>query len=306
MPVTLSVGLPNFGSLFAPGEWRSFVDLAKAADDGGVDRVIVVDHVVMGPNTDAYQWGKFPVGPEAPWFEPLTMLAAIASATERVRLATGILIVPLRPAPILAKTVATLDVLSGGRVDLGVGTGWQKEEYDASALDFDRRAQLLDDTLGALRALWTDSPAAFSSPTYEFEQIWCEPKPLRSGGVPMWVAGTLHKRNVERIVKYADGWIPIMGEPIEGIAAGVEKLRAALIAAGRTDDVDGFEVQAPLRIAREEGKAPDLARSIESVPDLVAAGGTNVQVPMQAFCRDPKAAPAFFADLVQRFRAATT
>jgi probable F420-dependent oxidoreductase len=303
MPVTLSVGLPNFGSLFAPGEWRGFVDLARAADDAGVDRIVVVDHVVMGPNTDAYQWGKFPVGPEAPWFEPLTMLAAIASATERVRLATGILIVPLRPAAILAKTVATLDVLSGGRVDLGVGTGWQKEEYEASALDFDRRAQLLDDTLGALRALWTDSPAAFSSPTYEFEQIWCEPKPLRKGGVPLWVAGTLHKRNVERIVKYADGWIPIMGEPVEGIAAGAEKLRDALGAAGRA--ADGFEVQAPLRIAREEGKAPDLARSIESVPDLVAAGGTNIQVPMQAFCRDPNAAPAFFTDLVQRFRAAT-
>jgi probable F420-dependent oxidoreductase len=302
MRLTLTVGLPNFGSLFPPGEWRGFVDLAKAADDAGVDRIVLVDHVVMGPHTDAYQWGRFPVPSDAPWFEPITMLAAIASATERVRLATGILIVPLRPAALLAKTVATLDALSGGRVDLGVGTGWQKEEYDAVGADFARRGQLLDDTLGALRALWRDSPAAYASSSVNFEETWCAPKPLQAGGVPIWVAGTLHGRAVERIVRYGDGWIPIMGEPLEGIAAGVTALHDALRAAGR--DTTDFAVQGPLRIERAEGKSPDLARSIASVPDLAKAGATNVHVPMQAFCRDPAAAPGFFTDLVARFAAA--
>src|SRR5690349_13847827 len=304
MRLTLTVGLPNFGSLFPPGEWRRFVDLAKAADDAGVDRIVLVDHVVMGPHTDAYQWGRFPVPSDAPWFEPLTMLAAIASATERVRLATGILISPLRPAALLAKTVATLDVLSRGRVDLGVGTGWQREEYLASGVSFERRGELLDDQLGALRALWTDSPAAYSSSSVSFEQTWCEPKPVQPGGVPIWVAGTLHRRAVARIAQYADGWIPIMGESVEGIAAGAAQLRDAVVAAGR--DASTFAVQAPLRIARGDDKRPDLARSIESVPDLVAAGATNVHVPMQAFCRDPAAAPEFFADLVKRFAAART
>jgi probable F420-dependent oxidoreductase len=299
MQLTLTVGLPNFGSLFPAGEWARFVDLAKAADDAGVDRIVLVDHVVMGPNTDAYQWGTFPVPSDAPWFEPLTMLAAIASATDRVRLATGILIAPLRPAALLAKTVATLDVISRGRVDLGVGTGWQREEYDAEGVDFEGRGALLDDLLGALRALWRDSPAAFSSPSVSFEQTWCEPKPLQPGGVPIWVAGTLHRRAVERIAHYADGWIPIMGESVDGIAAGVARLHDALRATGR--DPAGFAVQAPLRIARNDDKRPDLARSIASVPDLVAAGATNVHVPMQAFCRDPLDAPAFFADLVKRF-----
>jgi probable F420-dependent oxidoreductase len=303
MRVTLTVGLPNFGSLFAPGDWRKFVDLARAADDAGVDRIVVVDHVVMGPNTDAYQWGRFPVGPEAPWFEPLTMLAAIAGATTQVRLATGILIVPLRPAALLAKTVATLDVLSGGRVDLGVGTGWQKEEYDAEGLDFARRGDLLDDTLGALQVLWRDSPAAFASSTVNFHDIWCEPKPLQAGGVPVWVAGTLHRRNVQRVVRHGNGWVPIMGETVEGIASGAAELRAALAAAGR--DGEHFDVQAPLRLVRDDDAASKLARSVESVPDLVAAGATNIQVPLQAFCRDPADAPQFFADLVARFRAAT-
>ena len=131
---------PNYGATFARGEWHRFVDLGRAADDAGVDRVVVVDHVVMGPHTENYAWGKFPVPPDAPWFEPLTMLTAIAAVTTRVRLATGILIAPLRPAAFLAKQVATLDQLSRGRVDLGVGTGWQREEYDAEGLDFDRAA----------------------------------------------------------------------------------------------------------------------------------------------------------------------
>jgi alkanesulfonate monooxygenase SsuD/methylene tetrahydromethanopterin reductase-like flavin-dependent oxidoreductase (luciferase family) len=207
----------------------------------------------------------------------------------------------LRPAALLAKSAATLDVLSRGRLDLGVGTGWQREEYDAEGLDFDRRAQLLDDTLGALQALWRDSPAAFTSATVRFTDIWCEPKPLQPGGVPVWVAGTLHRRNVERTVRHASGWIPIMGETVEGIAAGATQLRDALRVAGR--DADGFQVQAPLRIVRDDGGPPDLARSLESVPELAAAGATTVQVPLQAFCRDPHAAPAFFTDLVTRFRA---
>jgi probable F420-dependent oxidoreductase len=301
-PPTLTVGLPNFGSLFAPGEWHRFVDLGRAADDAGVDRVVLVDHVVMGADTDAYVWGRFPVPPEAPWLEPLTVLAAIAAVTERVRLATGILVAPLRPAPLLAKAVATLDVVSRGRVDLGVGTGWQRAEYDAVGLDFAQRGQLLTDTLGALRVLWRDAPATYDSPTVSFRDVTCEPRPLQrvgAGGVPIWVAGTLHARNLARVVEHGDGWIPIMGATLEQIAAGAVAVRGALREAGR--DATRFQVQAPLRLARGEDGRPDLARSLESVPDLVAAGATDVHVPLQAFCRDPEAAPTCLRDLAERF-----
>jgi probable F420-dependent oxidoreductase len=298
---TLSIGLANYGSTFAPGEWRRFADLGRAADDAGVDRVIAVDHVVMGNHTDKYVWGKFPVPPDAPWFEPLTMLTAIAAVTARVRLATGILIVPLRPAALLAKQVATLDQLSGGRVDLGVGTGWQREEYDAQGLPFERRGQLLTDTLGACKAFWNDTPASFTSPTLSFADIYCEPKPLQPGGVPLWVAGTLNPRNLDRLVRYGDAWIPIMGETVEGIAAGAKTVRDAFVAAGR--DPSGLQVQAPLRIERGDDGKPDIARSIASVPKLLGAGATDVQVPLRAFCADPADAPATMAELVRRFRA---
>ncbi|MGQ0826611.1 MAG: TIGR03619 family F420-dependent LLM class oxidoreductase [Actinomycetota bacterium] len=299
----LSVGLPNYGSFFDGAQWRRYVDLARAADDAGVDRIIVVDHVVMGPNTDAYVWGRFPVPPEAPWLEPLTVLAAVASATARVRLATGILIAPLRPAVLLAKQAATLDVLSGGRLDLGVGAGWQREEYLAEGLDFDRRGELLTDTIAACRALWRDTPARFDSPSLSFRDVYCEPKPLQPGGVPLWIAGTLHARNVERIVRSGDGWIPIMGESVEGVALGAAQLRDAWKAAGR--DPAGLHVRAPLILARGDDGKLDLARSMESVGDLVAAGATDVQVPLQAFCRDPESAARVLRDVVAQFQRAT-
>src|SRR5690606_7793795 len=117
-------------------DWRRLVDLARIAEDTGCDRVVVVDHVVMGRNTDAYRWGRFPTGPDAPWLEPLTVLSAMAAVTRELRLATGILIAPLRPPALLAKTAATLDVISEGRLELGVGIGWQKEEYAALGLDW--------------------------------------------------------------------------------------------------------------------------------------------------------------------------
>jgi probable F420-dependent oxidoreductase len=299
---TLTVGLPNFGSFFPREEWRRFVDLARAAEDAGVDRVVVVDHVVMGPHTEEYSWGKFPTPPESPWLEPMTMLAAIASATSTIRLATGILIAPLRPAVLLAKQAATLDVLSGGRLDLGVGSGWQREEYDAEGLDFERRGQLLTDTVAACKVLWRDTPAHFDSPTLSFKEVYCEPKPLQAGGVPLWISGTLHARNLDRVVRHGDAWIPIMGASIEGIAAGGQRIRAAWAAAGR--DPARLQVQAPLRIEAGEGRRPDLARSMASVPELVAAGATDVHVTLRAFVRTPEDAPAALTEIVTRFRAA--
>lgn len=299
MTATLTVGLANYGSTFAPGHWREFVELGRAAEDAGVDRIVVVDHVVMGPHTENYQWGKFPVPPDAPWFEPLTMLSAIAAVTTRVRLATGILIVPLRPAALLAKQVATLDQLSGGRVDLGVGTGWQREEYEAEGLDFEQRGQLLTDALAALKVLWRDTPADFDSPTLSFREIYCEPKPLQPGGVPLWVAGTLNRRNLQRVVQHGDGWIPIMGATLDDIAAGARTIREAWTAAGR--ESAGLRVQAPLRITAGDDGRPDLARSMESVPELVAAGATDVNVTLRAFARETVDARRVMEELVRRF-----
>ncbi|MCU1429962.1 MAG: putative FMN-dependent monooxygenase [Actinomycetia bacterium] len=301
--VTLSVVLPNYGSLFGPHDWHRFVDLGRAADDAGVDRVIVVDHVVMGTSLEQYRWGAFPTAPDAPWLEPHTLVAAMAAVTTRVRLATNVTIAPLRPAALLAKQSATIDVMSRGRFDLGVGAGWQPAEYAAQNLDFSQRGQLLTDTLGACKALWTQSPATFTSPTLSFGDIYCEPKPLQSGGVPLWVAGTLHPRNLDRIVRYGDAWVPIMGASLDDIARGVHVVHGAWEAAGR--DPTELQVRAPLPLVRRATGTVDIARSLDAVERVTGAGVTDVTVHLSALVADVDAAPVAFAEFARAFAAAT-
>src|SRR3954471_13667820 len=138
----LTVFLPTFATE-DPGGWDRVFELARAADDAGVDRVVVSDHVVFGENLDAYarpesggvEGGRQPTGPDGHWLEPLTVLTAVAAPTTRVRLGTYVLLAALRRPVVLAKQLATLDVISGGRVDVGVGIGWQREEYEAAGLD---------------------------------------------------------------------------------------------------------------------------------------------------------------------------
>ncbi|MBI2705209.1 MAG: LLM class flavin-dependent oxidoreductase [Actinobacteria bacterium] len=285
---TLTIGLPTFGTE-PEGGWRRVVDLAAQVEATGADRIVITDHVVMGRNTNEYAWGKFPVPPDAPWLEPVTMLASIAMATERVRLATGILIAPLRPAALLAKSVATLDVLSGGRatldvlsggrVDLGVGTGWQREEFDAQGLDFDQRGQLLTDVIGACRALWDQTPATFSSPTVTFAEIFCEPKPAQAR-LPVWFSGVLHRRNRDRITRLGDGWIPIMGSNVEDIRDGVHVLHADLAASGR--DPAELRVQGSPAVVRGDDKRIDIEQTMPNVRALVAAGATDININIRA------------------------
>lgn len=294
----LSIGLPNFGP-WPKDDWRGFVDVGRAADEAGIDRIVLVDHVVMGPNTQNYTWGRFPTPPEAAWPEPLTLLTAIAAVTSRVRLATGILVAPLRSAALLAKTAATLDQISGGRLDLGVATGWQREEYDASGLDWDTRGRRLTDTIAACKALWTNMPASFTSETVSFTDTYCSPQPVQEGGVPLWIGGTLNKRNLDRIVTSGDGWIPIMGLSIPDMARDVVRIREALAQAGR--DPKALRVQGPLPLVKDDAGRFDLGRTIAAAGEVIDAGATAVHLPIQVFCPGPEGAPAFFAEAKQHF-----
>jgi probable F420-dependent oxidoreductase len=295
--VTLSLGLVNF-SPESPGDWSTLLRRAKMAEEAGIDRVIVVDHVVMGPDVDEYDGGTFPTGPGGAWLEPVTVLSVIAGMTSRIRLTTSILIAPLRRPVVLAKSLATLDVLSGGRLDIGVGVGWQSAEYRAAGLDYRSRGRLLDECLAVCRVLWGESPATFHSDTLSFDSIWCEPKPVQRGGVPLWLGGTLNPRNVERIVTYGSGWIP-WGDHRHDLPGAAAQLRRELEAGGR--DPYSVVVQGTIPIAAKSGGKLDLALMLEDVPGLVRAGITDfvVRTPPDP---DEKAELESTQELTSRFR----
>jgi probable F420-dependent oxidoreductase len=296
----LTLGIPSFGPWLPPDRLHEIVDVARRAEQAGVDTLILPDHVVMSDQTDRYTWGPFPLPIETPFLEPLTVLAAIAGATSRVRLATGILIAPLRPAALLAKTVATLDVLSRGRVELGVGVGWQKEEFDAEGLDYERRGRLLTDTIAACRELWSDSPASFHSESVSFEKIWCEPKPVQQP-LPVWFSGTLTPRNLDRIVRLGDGWIPIMNATREDLADGARRIREAWDAAGR--DPQALRVRGTLDVVKGDDGRPHLERTLAGTHALAEAGATDVQLAMLAFVRRPERQDEWFAALREAWSA---
>ncbi len=278
---TLTLGLTNFGPP-PGGDWRGLLDIARQVEEAGVDRVVLTDHVVNGPNVADYPWGAFPTGPEADWLEPLTVLTAVAAVTESVRVGTAILIAPLRPAALLAKTAATLDVLSGGRLDLGVGAGWQPDEFVALGLDPAERGRLLTDTVGACRALWEEMPASFESPTVSFHDVYCAPRPVQNR-IPVWFSGTLTGRNLRRIVELGDGWIPIMTATPADVVEGAARLREAFTAAGR--DPAGLGVRAGLVPVRDAAGVTDLEATVAPVGELAAAGVTDLYVHLQSLDR---------------------
>lgn len=302
MAPTLTLQLPSgaaYRGLFTR-DWPRLLDLARAVEGAGADRLVVVDHVVMGENaTEQYVWSSRTYPPaNSDFLEPLSCLSAIATATTTLRLSTRILIAPLRPAALLAKTVATLDVISAGRAELGVGTGWQREEYDAEGLDWARRGELLTDTIAACRALWTQQPCTFRAPTAELIDVTCAPQPVQAR-LPVWFGGTLSNRNLRRIIDLGDGWIPIMTAAPGDVRAGAERLRSAAAAAGRPLP----EIQLPAPVVRGSNRLPDLARTVAGIADAAATGATDIFFSIAEMCPDPDTAVAGVHELVRRFKA---
>jgi probable F420-dependent oxidoreductase len=262
---------------------------------------------VFGERMDAYAdpsvggrtGGQQPTGPDGHWLEPLTVLAALSTATERFRLGTGFLIAALRRPADMARAVATRDVLSGGRVDLGVGVGWRREAYVAAGLPFEGRGRLLDHTLEVCRALWRDERASYSSPELTFDGIHAMPKPRQPGGVPIWVSGRSTNRLVrERVARFGAGWIP-WGDDGGDLAGGIARIREAMAAADRGDDA--LQVAGTLPVTRSADSGIDVRATMDQVPSLVATGVTDfrVQVPLPA---DEPAVAELLTELVAAFR----
>jgi probable F420-dependent oxidoreductase len=291
-----------------PGGWEDLLERARLLDTAGVDKVVVSDHVVFGENLEAYgrpelggaAGGKQPTGPDGHWLEPLTTLAVICGMTSHVRLGTNILIAALRRPVVLAKSAATLDVLSGGRVDLGVGVGWQREEYDAAGLDFDGRGALLDHTLAVCQTLWREQRARYGDEILQFDAIHQMPKPVQTEGVPIWVSGTVNRAVVRRLARFGSGWIP-WGPSAADLPAAITRMRDGVAAEGR--DPGELRVVGSLPVVRTDAGGLDIARTMDGVPALVDVGVTDFQTNLPV-PEAPGAASDYLSETVGAFRSA--
>jgi probable F420-dependent oxidoreductase len=304
----LSLHLINLAPEGHTAGWGQLLALARACDAAGIDRVNVSDHVVFGEALEEYakpevggrEGGKQPTGPDGHWLEPLTTLAVIAGQTSRVRLGTQILLAALRRPVILAKSAATLDVLSGGRLDLGVGVGCQKAEYEAAGLPFERRGKLLDHTLEVVQTLWREQRASYASPELTFDGIHQMPKPLQDGGVPIWISGTIRDTTVRRLVQFGTRWIP-WGKDDGDMTVSLPLMREAIAKAGGNPDT--LQASGPLPAVWDANRQLDLPRTMEKVPARLAAGQTDFTVPF--YEPDVSKAEARLREIVEAFRGVT-
>lgn len=211
------------------------VRLVEMLEEAGVESVWTVEHVVMAKQYEPlYPYSKDGMAPTAPdtlMPDPLEWLAFAAARTNRIHLGTSVVVASQHSAAILAKRVATLDALSGGRVRLGVGIGWQREEYQACGVPYRDRGRRLDETIEAMRILWREEWATYQGKHVHFENVHMDAKPFRPEGVPILIGGSTDVA-AERAGRLGDGWYPYVISP-EDFAKGAETIRASASKAGR-------------------------------------------------------------------------
>jgi len=254
------------------------VALAQAAEDAGFESLWTVEHVLVPQGYESeYPYdesGKMPGNDDAPIPDPLIWLSYLAAATSTIKLATGILIVPQRNPVVLAKECATLDVLSKGRVILGVGAGWLEEEFDAIGVPFADRGSLLDDHIACMRALWDGNPATFDGRFTSFGPAFSRPQPP-SGSIPIVIGGH-SKAAARRAGRIGDGFFPGRGSP-EVLDELFAVMRATAIAHDRDPD------QIEITTGGEAAFAPDPVAALRALEDK---GVSRVVVPPLAYRTD--------------------
>ena len=219
-------------TMFATDLTMPVHELALAAEERGLHSLYIPEHTHIPTSRRTPP----PTGddelPEeySRTVDPFVALAAAATITERIRLGTGVCVIAQRDPIVTAKAVATLDVISGGRVEFGIGFGWNREEIEDHGIGFaDRRKRAREHVL-AMRALWTEDVASFDGDYVRFEPSWSWPKPVQPGGPPVLIGGGTGPRLLAEVAGYADGWMPIGGA---GIRAALPELHRLCEAAGR-------------------------------------------------------------------------
>ncbi|HEX9126053.1 MAG TPA: LLM class F420-dependent oxidoreductase [Methylomirabilota bacterium] len=257
--------------VFGPAATRAgLLTFAREMERLGYDSLWASDHIVIPhairsryPYSDT---GQFPLAADATFLEPLTALAMVAGVTERVKLGTTVLVLPHRHPVLAAKMLSTLDHLSGGRVILGAGVGWMREEIELLGVPFDERGAWSDEAIRIMRACWRDERTRFHGRYFSFDDIGCFPKPVR-GDIPIWMGGH-SKPALRRIVALADGWHAAF-PTAAGLEAGLSALREECARQKRPFDELSITLRAGLAIRTSPG-GPD-RRALQGTPEEIVA-----------------------------------
>jgi probable F420-dependent oxidoreductase len=303
-PPRLILVLSENWTLTPPRDLRALVCIALEAEAAGVDAVMLSEHVVLGPASGAGGIMGNPrdyaapgnQDPATPWPDSIVLASAIAAQTTRLRIALAAVIAPLRHPLLLAKQLATLDLLSEGRLVVQPTVSWHAEEYEALGVPFGKRGAILDEQLEAMAIAWRDTPATYAGAHFRFADVYLEPKPMRPEGPRMWFGGqSLHPALLRRLVRYGDGFHPF-GSPTP---EELERLREAMAAAGR--DVAALEMVGGIRgTFADETSTADLGRAAETIPSQLAAGYTSICFKPSMFTDDAAQVGAVCRDLVAR------
>lgn len=276
------VAFANVGPMAHP---EGAVAFAQATEEAGFESMWTVEHTVVPAGyQSAYPYsssGRMPGPEDSDIPDPLIWLSFVAGATSSIRLGTGILILPQRNPVVLAKEVATLDRLSGGRVELGIGVGWLEEEFDVIGVPFTERGARTDDHIKALRALWTEDKASHDGPFGSFSGAISRPQPTQSR-IPIVVGGH-SKAAARRAGRLGDGFFPGKGDHHE-LAELIDVMRTTAVEHGR--DPDAIEITAG-------GNGALGSKALDEVKALADLGVTRVIIPPLAF--DPEGQRSAFA-----------
>ncbi len=250
---------------------------AQAVEEMGFTHLLVYDHVLGADPKRPGGW-RGPYDKDTPFHEPFVLFGYLAGVTRRLELVTTVLILPQRQAALVAKQAAAVDVLSGGRLRLGVGTGWNQIEYEALGVPFERRGARQEEQIALMRALWKDDVISFDGRFHKLTLAGINPRPRR-GSIPIWFGGTAAPL-LERAARIGDGWMPLMGANEEARKC-VDLLRDRLRALGRDPEKFGIQAQAQVR-----GGDPD--RWAKHAEAWRALGATHLAIAsMNANLRSP-------------------
>jgi probable F420-dependent oxidoreductase len=215
----------KFGISLARSHPSLWPKLTQRADELGYESVWIPEHLVLPvamAGSPHHGDDHPPIPPQTPVFDAVTYLSFLAGQTENIRFGTQVYNIGLRHPFVSARAAATLDIVSGGRFEFGVGASWLREEWDAVGLDFTTRGARVDDTLQICRALWTEPVVSHHGQFFDFDEVMFEPKPVQTGGPPLHIGGD-GPAALRRVARYGDGWLP-MNHTLDMLPESMAKL----------------------------------------------------------------------------------